>query len=207
MAAATDLKSVLLDRGCEFESRLGYFSYLVGPVWSGRRPVKSEIRGFKSRTRCMATKIEVAWAAGLLEGEGSFLQKANRKTIVVTCQMTDLDVLQRLQGLFGGAIYVTSKAKPHHKDAWVWCIFGTNAATVMELVKPHMLGRRTARIEKVLAHWHNMKLEKRARQANVKAAGRAYLAGGGTLRQVAIKFNISHETVRQAAISIRGPLA
>ena len=34
--------------------------------------------------------------------------------------MTDLDILERLQDIFGGHIYTKAKQKPHHKQGWTW---------------------------------------------------------------------------------------
>jgi hypothetical protein len=156
----------------------------------------------------VVSETDIAWAAGLLEGEGSFLKKTKRKTILISCQMTDLDVLQRLKTIFGGSIYNTTKAKPHHKDAWSWCIFGTNAARVMELIKPYMLARRYIAIEEVLEPWYKMKTQERSQQRRILAAGRAYLAGEGSLRQIGEQFTVSHEAVRRAAFREKqGPLA
>lgn len=60
---------------------------------------------------------EVAWLAGLIEGEGSFV--ATTRTLSV--HMTDEDVIRRLQEVTGvGRVYATAKQKPRHKDAYKW---------------------------------------------------------------------------------------
>lgn len=48
--------------------------------------------------------LELAWVAGLLEGEGCFTVKGNagiKRNIAVRCQMTDKDVLDRLATFVG----------------------------------------------------------------------------------------------------------
>ena len=197
MAAAAGLNPAP-GRGAGSSPASGTGSCPVGPVeWTP--PRQGGDRRFESGTGRMALETDIAWAAGLLEGEGSFLQKSTRKTILVTCQMTDLDVLQRLQRIFGGSIYATAKVKAHHKDSWRWQVIGVKAAETMELVKPYMLSRRSLAIEVALDSWYQKQDEIASRRRQSQAAGRAYLAGEGTLREVAQRFNISYEAVRQAA--------
>lgn len=113
--------------------------------------------------------------------------------------MTDLDVLQRLQEFFGGSIYATARAKPHHKEAWRWQVSGTTAVEIMELVKPYMLSRRRSAIDKILTDWYEMEAKARLRLRQSTAAARAYLADDSlSLREAARRFNVSHEAVRQA---------
>jgi hypothetical protein len=63
------------------------------------------------------TDVEVAWIAGLLEGEGHFAPKA------IIVNMTDRDVLERLAALTGGRLNgpYTYKNRPTSKPYYrVW---------------------------------------------------------------------------------------
>lgn len=51
-------------------------------------------------------KHEIIWLAGLLEGEGCFNYRADRKQARISVEMTDQDVLERVAGLFGTKVSV-----------------------------------------------------------------------------------------------------
>lgn len=87
------------------------------------------------------------WVAGLLEGEGSFVLKEGKKPRV-TCHMTDLDVLERLQNYAGGRIYKVKNPNPHKwKQSWVWTITDSDKVVVlMKDILPYMCSRRTEKI-------------------------------------------------------------
>jgi hypothetical protein len=77
------------------------------------------------------TAVDVAWAAGLYEGEGTFFyckhyykngQKIRRKTMqpLLRILMTDKDVLEKWQSIFGGRIDGPRKRQEsHYKDQWM----------------------------------------------------------------------------------------
>lgn len=86
------------------------------------------------------------WAAGLFEGEGSITIDGAR--VKATIQMTDLDILERMQEAFGGQVYFTGKQQEHHKDSWRWYISKTSdAIAFLNEIYPYMGTRRRARIE------------------------------------------------------------
>jgi hypothetical protein len=66
------------------------------------------------------TPEQVAWVAGILEGEGSFISGTS---VAIQVTMTDLDILQRLLQVTGvGRIYPITRRKDNHKDAWIWAV-------------------------------------------------------------------------------------
>jgi hypothetical protein len=142
-------------------------------------------------------EIDIVWAAGLLEGEGSFFIKTGTHLPMVACQMTDEDVIQRLGGIFGGPLFSPAKQAEHHKQSWKWQVTGKLAAHVMRTVRPHMGLRRTEAIDKALVVWD-------ARQAEIAAV--AHLGQRAaeyyrtmpkpSLRGAAAQFGVSYETVR-----------
>lgn len=95
----------------------------------------------------MDTITNITWVAGILEGEGSFQVRKNGG-ICITCQMTDMDVLERLRDYCeGGKITPLRKRQTHWKDAWIWVVYGKKAYMLAKLLLPHMLSRRTIQIE------------------------------------------------------------
>lgn len=143
---------------------------------------------------------DIIWAAGLLEGEGTFVEK-NNHSVNVSCHMTDLDVLEKLKSIFGGSIYLTTKRKDHWKQAWVWSMNGKDAIKVMTTIRPYMMSRRSQRIDDLVENWYDHQgaiLEQnRLREENGLEAAKFHHARGKSLRQTAKQFNISHETLRK----------
>lgn len=106
----------------------------------------------------MASSEEIAWLAGILDGEGSFL--LNRSIVggkvylypKITVNMTDLDVMERVADLFGTSTYVLPK-KEDRKQAWRASIQGAGAVSLMRLLRPWMSERRGEKIDELVAYW------------------------------------------------------
>lgn len=150
----------------------------------------------------MEDKIKIAWAAGVLEGEGSFLTKTGTDYPLVSCEMTDKDVLEELQSIFGGSISKVRKRKIHWKDSWKLMLYGESARKCMISVRPYMKSRRAQKIDEILSSWYNRVVPIRAPSENSILAGRAYLKGEGSLREIGRRFGVSQETVRRNANSL-----
>jgi hypothetical protein len=149
--------------------------------------------------------INVVWAAGLIEGEGTF-QWRKSQSPRVSCAMTDLDVLERLRDNFGGNICKTTKQQEHHKQAWVWYLGGEAAIEFMKQVQPWMGKRRSAKIDEVVSLWNTRQNELAEKRKVIvdkaTAAAVEYVNGGGSLRQVAAKHGVSYVTVKNYAALI-----
>lgn len=70
--------------------------------------------------------IIIAWAAGLFDGEGYIY--VTDKVVKVTIEMTDLDLLERMQQYFGGSVYQQKQRQAHWKTSWRWYIHDTDKA-------------------------------------------------------------------------------
>lgn len=100
--------------------------------------------------------VELAWLAGLLEGEGHFgLERVGEdsKRPIVTVSMTDYDVVYRASRLMGG-YKVLEQRPPSAVDKLpryrVKAVSDT-ARHIMRSVLPYMGQRRSAKIKEVLA--------------------------------------------------------
>ena len=94
------------------------------------------------------TDIDIAWAAGFLEGEGHF-DLGNQSKRASATQVTK-EPLAQLQDLFGGSLRLHKKSNPNHNDCWYWVTCGQRAVRVMTTVYPHMSTRRKLQIDNVL---------------------------------------------------------
>lgn len=113
------------------------------------------------------TRTELAWLAGLLEGEGCFYLKWRGKgahgeelypTMCVQLAMTDEDIVQRAAAFTG----VGKVRKASHvgvrldgepcKDKWVWWVGRREGCEdLMRLLLPFMGERRSSKIIEILA--------------------------------------------------------
>lgn len=99
----------------------------------------------------MLSEAEVAWIAGLLEGEGSFRVTSNGG-LQVSCGMTDKDTIEKLRRLAGG--YIT---KPHvtkgGKTLYPWCLsMREDVLQLCRLIYPWMGARRQSKIDELFAY-------------------------------------------------------
>src|ERR1700733_1480590 len=101
---------------------------------------------------------ELAWVAGLLEGEGCFRIKPGsregfRASLVVNVSSTDRDVIYRCAALFPahGKIQTRTFTNPNCKTAYVVEWYGQAAEDVMRAVRPFMCQRRAAKIDECLS--------------------------------------------------------
>ena len=101
----------------------------------------------------MNTK-DIAWLAGLLEGEGHF---AFNGTPTIKLAMTDGDIVKRASQLMAGTF-----TGPHERDNPEWTpiykseVWSSKAVGVMLTILPLMGHRRGQRIREVIAKWKAM---------------------------------------------------
>jgi hypothetical protein len=114
-------------------------------------------------------QTEIAWLAGLLEGEGSFqcvqASKARPQSRHLTCTlgMTDEDVVRRAGVLMDAPSIYEQNPAPPRKKVFIIGISGYKAERVMKLILPYMGIRRRDKILKVLADWKTRPVAQRER--------------------------------------------
>ena len=99
------------------------------------------------------TERELYWAAGFLEGEGTFY--FDKRVCTIRAPQTIKEPLARLQKLFGGEIYFRKRNQPTHADQWVFRINGRLAAAISMMLYPLMTCKRKDQIAKMLTNWRN----------------------------------------------------
>lgn len=107
----------------------------------------------------MPTDAEIAWFAGIFEGEGTF-ETSKRSTARMTIAMSDRDIIERIDKVFpcGRALAVRNDEGMRAryvdpKPMYVWRL-GTGAAIteVIASILPWLGERRSARAQEVLDH-------------------------------------------------------
>lgn len=100
------------------------------------------------------TVPNVAWAAGLFEGEGSISLK--KQTMQLALGMSDFDVVDRFQKVIGiGKVYgpYQDKRKSSYKPMWTWACSGhKNCQAVLAALWGFLGERRRAKAALSLNH-------------------------------------------------------
>jgi hypothetical protein len=105
----------------------------------------------KARPLIERTELDIAWAAGLFEGEGS-CSISNLDQPRVELTSCDEDIVLRFASIIGfGAITTRKRRKDTHKQAWTWYVQEKyNVIEAISLLLPYLGERRKMDAHKVL---------------------------------------------------------
>lgn len=96
----------------------------------------------------MASDVDIAWAAGLIEGEGCFTVHSKYHPYFLL-DMCDLDVLEKFHKIFPESNLrgpYTDIKRPDNKPRYRIDAFGPKCIEIMNAVYPHLCNRRQAKI-------------------------------------------------------------
>lgn len=99
----------------------------------------------------MIRTVDIAWLAGLLEGEGSF--RMSGRSIAISVSMTDRDVIDRAATLMRGRVFALRAHLPHYKPPWRAQVKGPRAAGWMMTIYELLGMRRRQQVGHALAGW------------------------------------------------------
>lgn len=141
-------------------------------------------------------KRGLEWAAGLLEGEGSFIPgKKGRGRACVSCTSTDKDVLESLKQILGGTICKWSHSRPGRKQAYSWYITGAERVhKVCVSLLPYMHARRALKIKTVISEYKALqqRRETRAIKKNKRIEViNKMLTDGASIKEIANSVGLS----------------
>jgi hypothetical protein len=96
---------------------------------------------------------DIAWLAGIIEGEGTiYVPKARKQGMHIAIAMNDEDVIRRAAKLFDTpATFASSKARP--AGFWRVSACGTRAAEWLMTVYSQLGARRKERARAALTYW------------------------------------------------------
>ena len=98
------------------------------------------------------TPTKAAWAAGIIDGEGSVSKTGYRITVTMTCETT----IRKLFELFGGNFKERpvegrgGNTKPWHKDAWQWWVSGDSVDNAARAIEPYTVTKHVLVIDLIL---------------------------------------------------------
>lgn len=102
---------------------------------------------------------QLAWLAGLMEGEGTFARatpaKPRRPTMSVG--MADEDVVRRVCELWGTRLWTFRLKNPRYKPVHRTELVGGSAVSMMSLLRPHLCSRRQAQIDEAMVTYQPLR--------------------------------------------------
>jgi DNA-binding CsgD family transcriptional regulator len=115
------------------------------------RSGSGDLRVMEHRPRRL-TAIDVAWLAGLVEGEGNIA--FNGRSMTIRIKMTDHDVILRAAELLEGTVYPVP-ASEGRRPLWLTQVKGSLAAGWAMTLYPWLGIRRRQQVRDGLAHWRS----------------------------------------------------
>lgn len=105
------------------------------------------------------SQVDIAWAAGLFEGEGSVGMSSSQRQPRVQLVSTDEDVVRRFVEIIGrGNVRGYHKTAAHHKDYWQWSVQSKDDVLyVLNLLWPYLGERRRERAIEVIERASKMR--------------------------------------------------
>ncbi len=110
----------------------------------------------------MVTTAQIAWAAGIVEGEGCITlnggsKAKNRPALspMLSVGMTDEDVVTKFRDIFAPKLNIYRTVQEGHKPYFTVKLVGKRAVGLMLTLFSHLGSRRRARIKEVLAVWQS----------------------------------------------------
>lgn len=104
----------------------------------------------------MTNITDLAWAAGFLEGEGSF--GCHGGSTRVSAGQVQKEPLDRLSKLFGGKMWLKQPTGMSTKPIWIWYLKSKRSAAVMMTLYSFMSPKRKTEIEGALDVWKNSRV-------------------------------------------------
>lgn len=144
----------------------------------------------------MIKTVDIAWAAGFLEGEGCFAAAGGKyPSNALTASQSEPEQLHKLSSLFGGRVrqrprHTTSKLSK--KPMWEWGVYGPRAAGVMMTIYKFMSEHRKRQILVTLNKW---KTQKRRHWKLIEERVVADRKSGLTQQSIAHRYGMPEGTV------------
>ena len=127
---------------------------------------------------------DIAWLAGLIEGEGSFGNHGTSDSPFITITSTDEDIVKRVAYLWNTRIYELKKRESNHKLQFTTRIFSHDAIGWMLTIYSFMGIRRRYKILEVISIW------------KVKSTGSKYFYNCGHPKTQDNTYYYSNKTTR-----------
>ena len=110
------------------------------------------------------TRENIAWAAGLFEGEGCI--SSGRAGIRLSLGMTDKDVVEKFLSIVGVGTIGKPTSLPNRKPCWYWVLYKVeHSQAVLAALWPFLGQRRRARAVELIQRWASLKPKRKHRKS------------------------------------------
>jgi hypothetical protein len=136
--------------------------------------------------------LRLSWLAGLLEGEGTFLSPppSMPNCPIVSCRMTDRDVVERVAQQFGTAVVAIDKGK--YRTEFAATLKGERAVAFMADIRPLMGTRRRQAIDSAVSCYRP---QVRKLSFEIAEEIRRRAAAGGSVASLATEYEVARQTI------------
>jgi len=144
------------------------------------------------------SETDLAWLAGLLEGEASFLKPPPSAPNCprISLEMTDLDIIERTASLMGGRVTRRVLKSTLWKPAYRVIIKGSRAVRLMRLLYPQMGTRRCSQIAAALETYIERRKGDNTRRLCEDQVRQIRQRSDLTISSLAKQFGVSRPTIR-----------
>lgn len=84
--------------------------------------------------------IDISWAAGLIDGEGSFGLYNDNPVLAV--ESTCRTVIEEIHRILGGKCYAVKRRTKRNRPVFKWSIHGRNSIGVCHVIAEHLRDKR-----------------------------------------------------------------
>jgi hypothetical protein len=139
-----------------------------------------------------SASLRLSWLAGLLEGEGTFLSPppSMPNCPIVSCRMTDRDVVERVAQLFDTAVMAIDKGK--YRTEFAATLKGKRAVALMADIRPLMGERRQHAIDSAVS-CYRPQIRKLSFEIAEEIRRRA--AAGNSVASLAMEYDVARQTI------------
>ena len=93
-----------------------------------------------SLERLGRTLTELAWAGGIVDGEGCI--QINGASVAVDVQSTSRALIEKLHSILGGKCSVESRKTVYNRTVFRWRIYGKPAVEILQRVMPYLTEKK-----------------------------------------------------------------
>lgn len=136
--------------------------------------------------------LRLSWLAGLLEGEGTFLRPppSMPNCPIVSCRMTDRDVVERVAQEFGTAVMAIDKGR--YRTEFAATLKGERAVAFMADIRPLMGTRRQHAIDSAVSCYRP---PVRKLSFEIAEEIRRRASAGESVASLAIEYEVARQTI------------
>jgi hypothetical protein len=113
-------------------------------------------------------KIDLAYIAGIVDGEGSIMLNKYKNNIIpcISISNNDLSIINFVHKRFGGAIVKKQPRKPTHKLSYDLRLVYNKAINFINLIYPFLQDKSKKRKAKMINIFHNKLIKRNGKYTN-----------------------------------------